>query len=66
MVKVYHLKLRSQPPLFHNFKWYNIKAAATHHPIILKEVDEPLAKVAIEPSSCCVGFYSNVLVVPNL
>ena len=63
MVKCHHLQLRSPPPLFHNFKWLNIKAAAAHHPIIQKEVDELLAKGAIEQSSGGSGFYSNVFVV---
>ena len=35
--------------LFYNFKWFNIKAAMAHHPITKKEVDELLAKGAIEP-----------------
>ena len=39
--------------------------AAAHHPIIQKEVDELLAKGAIEPSSGHVGFYSSVFVVPK-
>ena len=40
---------RCHPPLFHNFKWFNIKAALVHHPFFQKEVDELLARVAIEP-----------------
>ena len=43
----------------------NIEAAVAHHPIILKEVDELLAKGAIEPSTVGAGFYSNVLVFPK-
>ena len=39
--------------------------AAAHHPVIQKEVDELLAKGAIEPSSGGAGFYSNVFVVPK-
>ena len=44
MVEGLHLQLRSCPPLFCNFKWFNIKAAIAHHPVIQKEVDELLAK----------------------
>ena len=36
---------------------------AAHHPVIQKEVDELLAKGAIEPSSGGAGFYSGVFVV---
>ena len=46
MVWSHHLQLRSRPPLFRDFK-----AAAAHHPVIQKEVDELLGKGAIEPSS---------------
>ena len=42
-----------------------MKAAAAHHPIIQKEVDELLSKGAIEPSSGGAGFYSSVFVVPK-
>ena len=62
MVKGHHLLLRSHP-LFCNFKWFNIKAATSHHPVIQKEVDELLA---IELLTCGVGFYSNVFLVLNL
>ena len=65
MVQGHHLQLRSHPVLFHNFQLFNIKAAAPHHPIIQKEVDELLAKGAIEPSSGGAGFYSSVFVVPE-
>ena len=64
MVWGHHLQLRSHPPLFHNFQQFNVKAAAVHHPIIQKEVDELLAKGVIEPSSGA-GFYSNMFVVPK-
>ena len=64
MVKGHHLLLRSHSPLFCNFKWFSIKAAAAHHPIIQKEVDELLAMGAIEPLSGGAGVYSNVFVVP--
>ena len=46
-----HLQVRPCPPLFHNFRQFNVKVVAAHHPIIQKEVDELLAKGAIEPSS---------------
>ena len=61
MVRHHHLQLRSCPPLFCNFWHFNVKAAATHHPVIEKEVDELLAKGAIEPSSGCASFYSRCL-----
>ena len=38
---------------------------AAHHPVIQKEVDELLAKGAIEPSSGGARFYSSVFVVPK-
>ena len=38
---------------------------AAHHPVIQKEVDELLAKGAIEPSSGGASFYSSVFVVPK-
>ena len=43
MVQCHHLQLKSHLPLFCNFWQFNIKAAAAHHPIIQKEVDELLA-----------------------
>ena len=51
-------------PLFHDFWHFNVKAAVAHHPVIQKEVDELLAKGAIEPSSGGAGFYSSMFVVP--
>ena len=36
-----------------------------HHPIIQKEVDELLAKGAIEPLMGGAGFYSNIFAVPK-
>ena len=60
-----HLQLRSHPPLFHNFWHFIFKAAAAHHPVIQKEVDELLAKGAIEPSSGGAGFYSRLFMVPK-
>ena len=60
-----HHQLRSHPPLFHNFKQFNSKAVAANHTIIQQEVDEMLAKEAIEPSSGGAGFYLNVFVVPK-
>ena len=65
MVWGHHLQLRFHPPLFHDFQPFNVKAAAAHHPVIQKEVDELLAKGAIEPSSGGTGFCSSVLVVPK-
>ena len=65
MVWGHHLQLRSHPPLFHDFWCFNVKVAAAHHPVIQKEVDELLAKGAIEPSSGGAGFYSSMFVVPK-
>ena len=65
MVQGHHLQLRSHPPLFCDFWYFNVKVAAAHHPVIQKEVDELLAKGAIEPSSGGAGFYSSVFVVPK-
>ena len=58
-------QLRFHPPLFCYFWYFNVKAAAAHHPVIQKEVDELLAKGAVEPSSSGAGFYSNMFVVPK-
>ena len=63
MVWGHHRQLRSHPPLFCDFWHFNVKAAAAHHPVIQKEVDELLAKGAIEPSSGGAGFYSSMFVV---
>ena len=65
MVWGHHLQLRSHPPLFCDFWHLNVKAAAVHHPVIQKEVDDLLAKGAIEPSSGGAGFYSSMFVVPK-
>ena len=65
MVRGHHLQLRSHPPLFCNFWHFNVKVPAAHHHVIQKEVDELLAKGAIEPSSGGAGFYSSVFVVPK-
>ena len=65
MVQGHHLQLRSHPPLFHDFQHFNVKAAAAHHPVIQKKVDELIAKGAIEPSSGGIGFYSSMFVVPK-
>ena len=65
MVQGHHLQLKSHPPLFHDFQHFNVKAADAHHPVIQKEVDELLAKGAIEPSSGGAGFYSRMFVVPK-
>ena len=61
----HHLQLRSHPPLFHDFWHFNVKVAAAHHPVNQKEVDEILAKRAIECSSGGGGFYSSMFVVPK-
>ena len=65
MVQGHHLQLRSCPPMFCYFQQFNVKVAATHHPIIQREVDELLSKGGIEPSSGGAGFYSSVFVVPR-
>ena len=65
MVQGHHLQLKSCPPLFCDFWHSNVKAAAAHHPVIQKEVDELLATGAIEPSSGGAGFYSSMFVVPE-
>ena len=65
MVWGHHLQLISHLPLFHDFWHFNVKAAAAHHPVILKEVDEILAKGGIEPSSGGASFYSSMFVVPK-
>ena len=51
--------------LFHKFKWFNVHATPAHHCIIQMEMDEFLAKGAIDPSSGGAGFYSNIFVTPN-
>ena len=65
MVWGHHLQLRFRPPLFCDFQHFNVKVAAAHHSVIQKEVDELLAKGAIEPSSGGAGFYSSMFVVPK-
>ena len=65
MVQGHHLQLRSHPPLFRNFRHFNVKVPAAHHPVLQKEVDELLAKGAIEPSSGGASFYSSKFVVPK-
>ena len=65
MIRGHHLQLRSHPPLFRDFWHFNVKAAAAHHPVIQKEVNELLAKGAIEPSSSGAGFYSSMFMVPK-
>ena len=65
MVWCHHLQHRSHPLLFCDFWHFNVKVAAAHYPVIQKEVDELLAKGAIEPSSGGAGFYSSVFVVPK-
>ena len=58
MVKGYHLQLKCCLLVFHDHKWLKIKAS-----FIQKEVDELLAKSAIEPSTGDARFYANILVV---
>ena len=65
MVQGHYLQLRSHFPLFLNFQQFSVKTAASHHPIIQKEVDELLAKGVIEPSSVGAAFNSSVFVVPK-
>ena len=65
MIWGHHLQLRSCPPLFHDFWQFNVKAAAAHHPVIQRDIDELLAKGAVEPSSGGAGFYSSIFVVPK-
>ena len=57
MVKGHHLKFRCHLPLFHNFKWFHIKAAPVHHPITHEEVEELLTKDATEPLTGGAGVY---------
>ena len=64
MVQGHHFQLRSCPSLFCNFRQFNVKMAAAHHPIIQEE-HELLSEGAIEPSSSGAGFYSGVFVVPK-
>ena len=65
MVWGHHFQLILYPPMFCNFQLFNVMVAATHHPIIQKEMDELLAKEVIEPSSSGAVFHSNVFVVPK-
>ena len=65
MVGGHHLELRSHPLFFCDFWHFNVKVATAHHPVIQREVDELLAKGAIESSSSGTGFYSSVIVVPK-
>ena len=60
-----HLCLRCCHLFFCNFRWFSIRAAIAHYPVIQIEVDELLAKGAIESSTCGAGFYSNAFVVPK-
>ena len=65
MVQDQHLQLRCHPPLFINFMPFNIQAAPAHHFIIQNEVDELLARGAIELSSGGAGFTPTIFVVPK-
>ena len=51
MTKSHQLQIRCCLPLFHNFKWFNMKAVLVHHPATQKEVNELLAKGPTEPST---------------
>ena len=64
MVWGHHLQLKSCPPLFHKFWQFNVKVAVAQHPIIQKEADELLSKIAIETSSGGAGFYSRMCMIP--
>ena len=63
MVQGHHLQCTSYPPMFHNLWQFNVKAAAAHHPIIQKEMDELLSKGEVESSSGGAGFFSSMFVV---
>ena len=65
MIWGHHIQLRSHPPLFCDFWCFNVKVASAHHHVIQKEVDELLAKGAVEASMGGAGFYSSMFVVPN-
>ena len=65
MVKGHHLQLRCHHPLFHNLRQFKLLATPAYHFIIQKEMDELLAKGAIEPSSGGADYYSNLFVVPK-
>ena len=65
IVKGHHHQLMAWPPVFCNFQWFSIKAVVANHPVIQMEVQELLAKGAIESSTSDAGFYSNVFVVPK-
>ena len=65
MVKGHHLQPKCHPPIFLNFRQFNMMSARAHHPFIYEEVDELLAKDAIGPSTGDAGFYSNVSILNN-
>ena len=65
MVQGHHLQLSLCLAFFCNFRLFNGKAAAAHHPIIQNEVDDLLAKGTTEPSSGGAGYCSSVFVVPK-
>ena len=52
-------------PQVHYFRWFYIKGALAHYHIIQKEVDELLAKGAIEPLDGGSGFNLDIFVVPK-
>ena len=56
MVKSHNLWVTCNQLIFHNFKWFNIKTAMIHHPVIQKEADELLTKGATEPLVVVLAF----------
>ena len=56
VVKSHHIQLRCHCPLFCYFEQINVKASVAHHHVIQQEVDELLAKVTIELSTCSADF----------
>ena len=66
MVKGHHFQLKRSLPFFCKIKWFNNEAAVIHNPGIHKEVDELLAKGAIEPSTGGSSFLSYVFMVLEL
>ena len=56
--------LRCCPLLFHSFRQFNIEATPAHYPIIQKDVNELLAKGAIEACTGGTGLCSNTFLVP--
>ena len=61
MVKGHLQQPRYSFPLFHIFKWVNIKAAIVHHSAVQKKVDELLVSTVIEPSIWLYWFLMYIL-----